>query len=90
VNIGKILVVGLIIVSVLAFVVLPFITEDKESYSGEDLVAVIYLNGTIQESQAGVFSGVISPHLVRSHYPLVNYGLHIRGVTAGVSCIHLH
>lgn len=81
---GKILVIGLIIVSVLAVVALPFITEDKKSYSGEDLVAVIYLNGTIQESQAGVFSGVISPHLVRSQLEKVAADTSIRGAVIRV------
>ncbi len=67
----KIIISLLIVVSIIAVILLPFISDfdsrrDPSRYDQEHIV-VIYLNGAIQEGQAGLFAtGGITPRLVYS------------------------
>ncbi len=64
----KIFIISLIVVSVIIVILLPFLSDSDyrrdPSRAGEDRIVVITLNGTVQEAQAGLFVGGISPRFV--------------------------
>ncbi|MDW7739698.1 MAG: signal peptide peptidase SppA [Bacillota bacterium] len=83
-NKKKIFIIGLIVISVLMVITLPFLAgrdRDRDwSKTGEDRVVVIYLNGTIQESLGLFLSGGISPHFVNSQLERAASDQSIKGV----------
>ncbi len=89
VNKRKIFIVSLIAVSVIAVILLPFVSgpdvRRDPSRTAEDRIVVIPLNGTVQEGQGGLFAvGGITPRLVYSQLERAAADQSIKGVVLRV------
>jgi len=81
----RIFIIALIVVSVVAVFALPFLSDARPEAMQfrareENRIAVIKLQGTIQESMAGFLGGGISPSVVRSQLERVAEDASIEGV----------
>lgn len=82
-NRKRIIIIALVALAVLTVAALPFISSapDRAALrSGEQRIAVIYLNGSIQEGVGGFFGAGITPRYVRSQLERAASDITIKGV----------
>ncbi len=82
----KIFIIGLIAISVVAVIAMPYLAGHGQVRQRvfEDRIVVVYLGGTIQESQAGFMPGGISPRQVHNQLERVAADDSIEGVVLRV------